>query len=285
MSDEPIIIYINNTGQPLADQIKIGNRAFNIPVGATVYFKMREADSAALKVAEEADIVNAAQGKVSYSWGPTDLDTAGEYFGWWEVVGAGASVESEEFLIIIAKHAPGFRTDVGPVYQAAKAIMPITWNRLEDSPHYGDKQLQNRIEIAKVTLFGTEMSVADEYSMDIRVVDYLAKVAAISVIPAGKDYWASMASTKVTTGTDEEVSYPDRIKMLEELHKQLTQEVSAIRDEISGIIDLPSVRPTNAVPEVSNGTDEGYITPNPNANFRDYGFPILTNTSTKRRAV
>ncbi len=285
MSDEPIIIYINNTGQPLNDQIKIGNRALHIPHGATVYFKMREADSATLKVDEEAEIENAAQGKVSYAWGPTDLDTAGEYFGWWEISGAGASVESEEFLIIIAKHAPGFRTDTGPIYQAAKAVMPITWNRLEDSPHYGDKQLQNKIEIAKVTLFGSELSVADEYDLDIRVIDYLAKVAAISVIPAGKDYWASMASTKVSTGTDEEVSYPDRIKMLEELHKQLTQEVSAMRDEISSIVDLPSVRPSNAIPQVSNGTDEGYITPNPHANFRDYGFPILNNTNRKRRAV
>ena len=285
MSDEPIIIYLNNTGQPLTDQIKLGNRALSIPVGAVVYFRMREADSDILKISEEATIVDAAKGKVSYEWGPTDLDTPGEYFAWWEVNAAGEKIESEEFLIIVAKHAPGFRTTVGPIYQAAKSIMPITWNRLEDSHHYGDKLLQNKIDVAKFSLYGTEMSVADEYDMDIRVVDYLAKVAAISVIPAGKDYWASMASTKVATGTDEEVSYPDRIKMLEELHKQLTQEVSSMRDEISSIIDLPSVRPSNAVPQVSNGTDEGYITPNPHTNFRDYGFPILNNTTRKRRAT
>ena len=285
MSDEPIIIYLNNTGQPLKDQIKIGNRALSIPIGASVDFKMREADNDNIVIDSSAEIIDYDKGKVSYQWAEDDLDTAGEYFGWWEINAGDLLVESEEFLVIIAKHAPGFRTTVGPIYQAAKSIMPITWNRLEDSVHYGDKQLQNKIEIAKVTLFATEVSVEDEYSMDIRVVDYLAKVAAISVIPAGKDYWASMASTKVATGTDEEVSYPDRIKMLEELHKQLTQEVSAMRDEISSIVDLPSVRPSNAVPQVSNGTDEGYITPNPHANFRDYGFPILTNTNRKRRAV
>lgn len=285
MSDEPIIIYLNNTGQPLSDQIKIGNRALAIPSGASVYFKMRYADGETLKVDSEADIIDGAKGKVSYEWEPTDLNTAGEYFAWWEINAVGETVESQEFSIIVAKHAPGFRTTVGPVYQAAKSIMPITWNRLEDYHNYGDKQLQNKIEIAKFTLFGEEVSVADEYTMDIRVVDYLAKVAAISVIPAGKDYWASIASTKVTTGTDEEVSYPDRIKMLEELHQQLTQEVSSMRDEVSAILNLPSVKPSNAIPAVSDGTDEGYITPNPHANFRDYGFPILTNTSTKRRAV
>jgi hypothetical protein len=285
MTEEPLIIYLNNTAQPLTDQIKVGSRVLTIAPSATVDFNMREADTDVLKVSSAANIVDASKGKVSYSWSASDLNTAGEYFGWWEINDAGEIYETEEFLIIVAKHAPGFRTTVGPIYSAAKSIMPITWNRLEDSPHYGDKQLQNKIEIAKVTLFGTEMTVADEYDMDIRVVDYLAKVAAISVIPAGKDYWASMASSKVSTGTDEDVSYPDRIKMLEELHKQLTQEVSAMRDEISSIVDLPSVRPSNAIPEVSNGTDEGFITPNPHANFRDYGFPILTNTNRKRRAV
>lgn len=284
MSDEPIIIYLNNTAQPLSDQIKIGNRALSIPIGASVFFKMREADNETIVVDSEAEVIDAAKGKVNYEWGETDLDTAGEYFGWWEIAGGDSLVESEEFLIIIAKHAPGFRTTVGPIYQAAKAIMPITWNRLEDSYSYGDKQLQNKIDVAKFSLYGTEMSVADEYDMDIRVVDYLAKVAVVSVIPAGKDYWASTSSSKVTTGTDEQVTYPDRINMLDELHQQLTQEIAAYRDEISAIIDLPSVRSNNSIPQVSNGTDVGFITPNPNTNFRDYGFAV-NRDGRNRRAI
>lgn len=282
MSDEPIIIYLNNTAQPLSDQIKIGNRALSIPIGASVFFKMREADNETIVVDSEAEVIDAAKGKVNYEWGETDLDTAGEYFGWWEITGGDSLVESEEFLIIIAKHAPGFRTTVGPIYQAAKAIMPITWNRLEDSYSYGDKQLQNKIDVAKFSLYGTEMSVADEYNMDIRVVDYLAKVAVVSVIPAGKDYWASTSSSKVTTGTDEQVTYPDRINMLDELHQQLTQEIAAYRDEISAIIDLPSVRSNNSIPQVSNGTDVGFITPNPNTNFRDYGFAVNRDGRNRR---
>lgn len=282
MSDEPIIIYLNNTAQPLSDQIKIGNRALSIPIGASVFFKMREADNETIVVDSEAEVIDAAKGKVNYEWDETDLDTAGEYFGWWEITGGDSLVESEEFLIIIAKHAPGFRTTVGPIYQAAKAIMPITWNRLEDSYSYGDKQLQNKIDVAKFSLYGTEMSVADEYNMDIRVVDYLAKVAVVSVIPAGKDYWASTSSSKVTTGTDEQVTYPDRINMLDELHQQLTQEIAAYRDEISAIIDLPSVRSNNSIPQVSNGTDVGFITPNPNTNFRDYGFAVNRDGRNRR---
>jgi len=281
MSDEPIIIYLNNTAQPLKDQIKIGNRALSIPVGASVDFKMREADSDVVVIDSAAEVLDFDKGKVNYQWGENDLATAGEYFGWWEIMSGDLVVESEEFLIIITKHAPGFRTTVGPIYKAAKAIMPITWNRLEDSYSYGDKQLQNKIDVAKFSLYGTEMSVEDEYDMDIRVIDYLAKVAVVSVIPAGKDYWASTSSSKVTTGTDEQVTYPDRINMLDELHKQLTQEIAAYRDEISSIIDLPSVRSSNAIPQVSNGTDIGYITPNPNTNFRDYGFAV--NRSGRRR--
>jgi hypothetical protein len=281
MDNQPIILYVNNTGQDLTDQLKANGRALSLSSGASVSFKMREADNDTIVVDELANIVSANQGKVSYSWGATDLSEAGEYFGWWEITDSGQVFETEELFIIIAQHAPGFRTTVGPIYRAAKSFMPITWQRLEESLNYGDKQLQNKIEIAKITLYGSELSVEDEYDLDIRVVDYLAKVSVISVIPAGKDYWASMASSKTTTGTDEEVSYPDRIEMLEQLHEQLTKEIAMSRDEISGIINLPSVRSTNAIPGVSDGTDVGYITPNPHTNFRDYGFAV--NSDGRRR--
>lgn len=284
MSDT-VVIYKDNTGQPLDDQIVVGNRAFNIPLGATVSFKMRNADSDVLKVDAAADIISEAEGKVRYQWDAADVDTPGEYYGWWEIDATSNFVETPEFLVIVSAHRPGFRTQTGAIYTSARSFMPITWDRLEDAPEYGDAQLQNKIEVAKLSLLGTEIDVEDEGNLDIRVISYIAKIAVISVIPAGKDYWAAMSVTKSVKGPDEQVSYPNRIEMLESLHEQLQAEIAADRDLISSIIDTPSVRPNNNLPDVSDGTDEGYITPNPHLNFRDYGFPVRGNTYGRRNAV
>lgn len=282
---ETIVIYETAIGQPLSDQIVIGTRAFDIPAGSTVTFKMRHYNSEVLKINAEADIVDNATGKVKYDWQTLDIDTPGQYMGWWVIDASGSTIETDEFPIIVATHAPGLQTRTGAIYQAAKSFLPITWERLEGSDHYGDKQLQNKVEIAKLSLLGVEIPVEDEGNLDIRVAAYIAKIAVISVIPAGKDYWAAMAVSKTATGTDESVSYPDRIAMLEQLHEQLVEEIADDRDDIAELIDLPNVRRSNSVPSVSDGTDEGFITPNPHTNFRDYGFAIRGNNHRRRNAV
>ena len=280
------IVYKDNTGKPLVDNITDGTKPVVFSVTATVEFSLRNADNNILKVDHApVDIITPAQAKVKYEWQSADVDTAGEYYGWFTVTDNSVSYDTPEFLVIIAEHRPGLRTQTGAIYQAAKSFMPITWTRLEESEHYGDKQLQMKVDIAKLSLLGTEISVEDEANLDIRVQSYIAKIAVINVIPAGKDYWAAMAVSKSTTGTDETVSYPDRIEMLEQLHDQLVQEIAADRDDISEIIDLPTIRRSNSVPAVSDGTDEGYITPNPHTNFRDYGFSIRGNNGFRRNAV
>jgi hypothetical protein len=282
---EKIVIYNTEIGQPINDIIKIGTKAFNIPNLSTAEFKMRYWDSEVLKVNEAATIVQANSGKVGYTWKAEDLDEPGQYFAWWKIDVDGAIIESDEFPVIVATHSPGLRTRIGAIYNSAKSFMPVTWSKLEGSDHYGDAQLQNKVDIAKLGLLGYEISAEDESNLDIRVINYLAKIAVISVIPAGKDYWASMAESKTAGTPDEVVSYPDRIEMLDQLHEQLVEEIAAERDIIGDLIDLPTIRRPNLVPEFSPGTDEGYITPNPNLNFRDYGFEIGTNRYGRRRAT
>ncbi len=280
------IVYKDNTGKPLEDIIKNGTKAVVLSGTTTVTFNMRSAYNNILKVDNApVDIVSPSHGKISYTWEPADVDTQGEYYGWFTVTDNSVSYDTPEFLVIVAEHQPGLRTKTGAIYQAAKSFLPITWERLEESEHFGDKQLQNKVEIAKLSLLGVEIPVDDENNLDIRVAAYIAKIAVLSVIPAGKDYWAAMAVSKTTTGTDESVSYPDRIDMLEQLHDQLVDEIAKDRDDISELIDLPSIRRSNSVPSVSDGTDEGYITPNPHINFRDYGFAIRGNNTIARNAV
>jgi hypothetical protein len=51
----------------------------------TVKFQMRKPDDKLLTVNEAAEITNASQGLVSYSWGAKDLAVYGEYDVQWQV--------------------------------------------------------------------------------------------------------------------------------------------------------------------------------------------------------
>lgn len=53
--------------------------------GCTVRFLMRKEDDKRFTVDEEALVVSAASGGVSYSFGERELDTPGEYLAFWRV--------------------------------------------------------------------------------------------------------------------------------------------------------------------------------------------------------
>lgn len=283
MSDS-LIVYQGAIGAAVTDQIKVGNKPLDL-TGATAAFVMRNAFNNTIKVNSAALITNAVAGELAYDWAAEDVDTLGEYKAWWRLDLTGSIIDTEEFEVIVAEHAPGVRTNVGAIYRQARAFMPETWRRLENSEFYGDSLLQQQIDVAKLSLLGYQVTAEDEANLDIRVISYIAKLAVISVIPAGKDYWASMAQTKSAGSPDESVSYPDRIAMLDQLHEQLVKELADDRAIIGDILDIPQVVRASDIPDTSDGTDEGYITPNPHTNFRDYGFPVPGNTTSSRNAV
>lgn len=276
MKDKPIIIYLNNTGQPLSDQIKIGTKPFSIPNGALVSFKMRYADSAILKVDSGADIVDAVKGKVSYEWGDTDLDTKGEYKAWWEIVAGQKIVDSEEFSIIVAEHAPGYRTTTGAIYRTASSFLPSTWTALENSPTYGDALLQEKVEYVKMHILSSAIPVENEADLDIRVLEFLAKNVALKVIPAGIDYWLDQkVSVRIETAAagQEIYDYEDRAKSLMDLYDKLLEEISLEEKDVLDLLDIVHTRKETSTPKFAEGQDSGFVTPSPVLNFRDYNFP------------
>jgi hypothetical protein len=90
----------------LTDTITANSAAVNL-TGSTVTYSMRHATSAALKVnGATATIVSAAAGTVSYAWAAVDVDTVGDFLGWWSVSSSGKTQDTPEFAIEIVEHAP-----------------------------------------------------------------------------------------------------------------------------------------------------------------------------------
>jgi hypothetical protein len=266
------LIYEEAVGTNLEYRIELQNKAVNLD-GASVQFKMREHDSAQLHVDNDATIADATRGEVAYTWEASDLDIPGEYLGWFEVDLGSALIVTPEFQIIIAEHAPGIRTRTGAIYRAAKSYIPETWGNLERLDYYGDAVLQEKINLIKEKILVDDVLVDDEEDLNIRIIDYLAKLAVIAVIPAGADYWANQRIEVSATGTNETATYPDRAKALWELHKRLIVEVNQDRAEIEELLGNELLRSSVGTPAISDGAEEGFITPLPSEHFRDYAFP------------
>lgn len=102
-------IYKDTLSPSLTDTITVNGAAVDL-TGSTVRFRMRPIGAATLTVDEAAVLVTPAAGTVRYDWQAADVDTAGEYLGWWSTtLPNGDEQDSSEFLVIVAAHEPGAR--------------------------------------------------------------------------------------------------------------------------------------------------------------------------------
>jgi hypothetical protein len=269
---DSFVIYSGAEGSALEDQITREGRPYDL-TGASVKLKVRLADSEDLKVDEDAVVLEDEKGIVRYEWADVDIDTVGEYFGWWEITNPDSSVtDTSEFSIIVAQHAPGLRTRTGAIYKVARSLIPITWDALANSNSYGDELLQQKVELIKAKTLATTVLAEDEIDLDIRVIDYLAKLVVLSVIPAGVDYWGSQRISVSATGTNENATFINRVEMLWQLYEKFLVQVAADRDEIEELLGNQTLRSATGIPAISDGAEEGFVTPNPTVHFREYAF-------------
>lgn|SRR5512141_58816 len=68
--------------------------AVDLTTASGVRFQMRKTDDRRFTVNASASITDAANGLVSYSWGPNDLATPGDYQIQWEVTYAGGRIQT-----------------------------------------------------------------------------------------------------------------------------------------------------------------------------------------------
>lgn len=152
----------------------------------------------------------------------------------------------------------------------------MTWAALAADSRYGDAGLQRRVDFVKANLFGRPMETAEEETLDPTVIEYAGKLVAISVIPAGAEYWAAQ---KIQDNSGERVSaqWTDRSEKLWKLHKQLISETRVMLPDVQAILGT-NVRVTRARPRigVSDNTSDKFVTGDPFGFERTYIAPEST---------
>jgi hypothetical protein len=134
-----ITMYKDNRSPSLSDTIRINDLPFDLSA-SQVRFKMRLEDSSTLKVDSAAAIVTPSAGLVRYDWAAADVDTAGNYVGWWEVTTGGKKQDTREFAIVVLVHAPLSRAYVE--VEELKSTLVL------EGQHYADEDIQNALTAA-----------------------------------------------------------------------------------------------------------------------------------------
>lgn len=148
----------------------------------------------------------------------------------------------------------------GAVALRVKGLIPFSWYELSRAPEYGDSLLFQAIDIVEWTIFGRVLTDVEEAGYGLMVCDFLAKLAAIEIIPAAIELWMNKPIVISATGTNETESYEARIQLLKDLREAFIKETRAKMDEIAVVIGDPTKAKSRAL---LNTIDDPFLTPSP----------------------
>lgn len=158
----------------------------------------------------------------------------------------------------------------GAVADRTRAIIPITWDALISDDRVGDGSLQSAIDLAKSTATGNLVEPTAEQNYPLVVIDYIAKLAAIEIAQTGIDYWMNQSVSISSTGTNENITYTDRAKVLEDLRGNLLLETRQKQPEVAKLIGYV-LDTGKAVPLMSSANiNPFHLTPSPEEFPRPY---------------
>lgn len=155
----------------------------------------------------------------------------------------------------------------GEIAQKARERIPATWHALASDSvagRSGEELLQGRINSTKQRLFGTVVDgELEAATYDPLVIDYVGIMVALSVIPAGADYWASQNISHSAVGKNEQKTFIDRSKRLWDLHEQLTLEAAGMWPDVSTLIPGVIKKRTRIIGVADAGDSDNMATPDP----------------------
>lgn len=144
------------------------------------------------------------------------------------------------------------------IYELARTNLPNSWDAIANNSYYGEPLLKSKVDFVKFRIFSTIVdSTIEESVYNPLQMNYAAKYTALQIIPVAMDHYKSLRQTITTTGTNESVSYPDRIAALEKLKDQLTAEVTDLA------LDLPADQINHRPGKVPMFNAAEYVTENP----------------------
>lgn len=156
----------------------------------------------------------------------------------------------------------------GAFAQKARENMPVTWAALEKSRDYGEQLIQGKIDLVKLRLFGSVVSTASESTYDLRVQDFVGRLIAIELVPAGADFWSSQAVSVSAEGKRENKQYLDRVRNLWQLHERLLESTRNDLEEVELILDVQPASRKRKQRGIAVGIPTSvHVTPDP------FGFP------------
>lgn len=149
----------------------------------------------------------------------------------------------------------------GAIAARVRGIIPITWDALLLDPRYGDALLQTAVNLGKESVTGTVVVPIAESAYSLVVIDYIAKIITLELIPAGIDFWMNQPISESATGTDENHSFTERAATLAELRTALLKETRSKADEIGAILGFRRAS-GKSIPRLNTINDE-LLTPSP----------------------
>lgn len=151
----------------------------------------------------------------------------------------------------------------GAVADRVRALIPVTWDALENDPRVGDSTLQSSIDVAKDATTGAVVDPSQEDLYAVAVVDYIAKLAVIEIANTAIDFWMNQALAVSSTGTNENLSYVDRASYIDNLRQEYllwTRENSLRISKIAGYY----LDNGESAPQLSSATiNPFHLTPSP----------------------
>lgn len=160
----------------------------------------------------------------------------------------------------------------GAIAERVRGIIPVTWDALINDTRYGDALLRTAIDTAKTSVTGTNIAPASENTYPLLVIDFIAKISVIELIPAGIDFWMNEPIAESATGTNEQHGFVDRAQKLADLREELLKETRLKAADIAALIGF--VPTTSRTRPRSSTQDDPFLTPSP----QEFPRPFRTTT-------